>query len=81
MTLTEQEYFLDIDSFIKTPRNNIYCKIYKCYNKTCYNFTSNHDLSGTWCSEECFIQSENPELPRLTRKELLDMKEKYGWLE
>jgi hypothetical protein len=55
------------------------CKIVKCYNKTCYNFTTNHDLAGTWCCNECFIESENPELERLTRKELLDMKVKYDW--
>ena len=27
----------------------------KCDNEKCNNFTTNHDLSGSWCSSECWI--------------------------
>jgi len=49
-----------------------------CYNKKCYNFTSNQELNGRWCCDECVIESESEE-PRLTRKELLQIKVKYDW--
>lgn len=48
-----------------------------CQLKTCSNFTSNHDLGGLWCSNECFIEFETRE--RITRRELLEMKVKYDW--
>ena len=49
----------------------------KCYNKKCLNFSSNHDLSGTWCSDECFIESESGTRP--THKEVLQTKVNYDW--
>lgn len=49
-----------------------------CYNIKCYNFTSNQELNGRWCCDECFIESESEE-PRITRRELLEIKVKYDW--
>ena len=49
----------------------------KCNNVKCSNFTINHDLSGSWCMDECFIESESGE--RITHKELLEMKVDYDW--
>ena len=49
----------------------------KCNNVKCSNFTTNHDLSGSWCMDECFIESESGE--RITHKELLEMKVDYDW--
>ena len=49
-----------------------------CWNKKCCNFTSNQELSGRWCSDECFIETESQE-PRITRRELLEMKVDYDW--
>jgi len=49
----------------------------KCNNKKCSNFTTNHDLSGSWCMDECFIESESGE--RITHIELLEMKVDYDW--
>ena len=43
-----------------------------CQNKTCFNFTSKADLSGTWCQDECFIKFETG--LDTSRKELLEMK-------
>lgn len=51
---------------------------YHCMNPQCQNFTSSHDLSGTWCQAECFIESESGE-PRPTREEYLQMTIDYGW--
>ena len=48
-----------------------------CQNKNCFNFTSKHDLSGTWCQDECFIESESGE--RISHMELLEMKVDYDW--
>ena len=49
-----------------------------CWNSNCYNFTTNQDLNGTWCSDECFIEIESQN-PRITRRELLEMKVDYDW--
>jgi len=49
-----------------------------CWNKKCYNFTTNQDLNGTWCCDECFIETESQN-PRITRRELLEMKVDYDW--
>lgn len=51
---------------------------YHCMNTLCQNFTSSHDLSGTWCQAECFIEFESGE-PRQTREEYLQMIIDYGW--
>lgn len=48
-----------------------------CQNKTCFNFSSKHDLSGTWCQDECFIESESGQ--KITHIELLEMKVDYDW--
>lgn len=34
----------------------------KCDNKFCSNFTINHDLAGSWCSDSCIIDNEEPHL-------------------
>ena len=44
----------------------------KCNNVKCSNFTTNHDLSGSWCMDECFIEFETGE--KITHRELLQMK-------
>ena len=49
----------------------------KCNNVKCSNFTTNHDLSGSWCMDECFIESESGQ--RITHRELLEMKVDYDW--
>jgi hypothetical protein len=51
--------------------------IAKCDNKKCSNFTTNHDLHGSWCMDECFIENESGE--RITHIELLKMKVDYDW--
>ena len=48
-----------------------------CQNKGCLNFTSNHDLAGSWCQDVCFMESESG--IRLTRQEELEMKVDYDW--
>ncbi len=30
----------------------------KCDNEPCLNFTTRHDLAGSWCCDECIISSE-----------------------
>jgi hypothetical protein len=52
-------------------------KMVKCNNEKCLNFSSNHDLSGTWCCDECFIESESGNRP--THDEVLQMKVNYDW--
>jgi len=49
----------------------------KCNNERCSNFTTVHDLNGSWCCPECFIQSESGERP--TRDEYNKMKMEYDW--
>lgn len=49
-----------------------------CWNPKCSNFTTNQDLNGTWCCDECFIEVESQN-PRITRRELLEMKVDYDW--
>ena len=49
----------------------------KCNNKKCSNFTTNHDLSGSWCMDECFIEFETGE--KITHRELLQMKVNHDW--
>lgn len=34
-----------------------------CNNKNCSNFTTNHDLAGSWCCDACFVESECGERP------------------
>ena len=48
-----------------------------CQNPKCFNFTSNTDLAGTWCCDECFIQFETGDRP--TRKQLLQSKLDWKW--
>ncbi len=48
-----------------------------CQNDKCYNLSNKLDLSGNYCQDECFIESESGE--RVTRKELLEMKVDYDW--
>lgn len=48
-----------------------------CQNPKCFNFTSKHDLSGTWCSDECFIEFESGQ--KISHLELLEMKVDYDW--
>lgn len=59
-------------------KNKAILKGIKCQNPLCYNFTSNHDLGGTWCCNECFIEVES-QAPRITRRELYEMKVDYDW--
>ena len=49
----------------------------KCNNVKCSNFTTNHDLSGSWCMDACIIESESGQ--RVTDKELLQMKVNHDW--
>ena len=49
----------------------------KCDNVKCSNFTTNHDLNGSWCMDECFIDFESGQ--RITHRELLEMKVDYDW--
>lgn len=48
-----------------------------CQNRRCQNFTSNHDLGGSWCQDECFMENESGQ--RITHIELLEMKVDYDW--
>ncbi len=48
-----------------------------CQNKTCFNFTSKTDLSGSWCQDECFFKGEFDQT--ITHLELLEMKVDYDW--
>jgi len=50
-----------------------------CQNPTCYNLSKNYDMCGIFCSSECFLQHENPDEPRITRKALLEMMIDYKW--
>ncbi len=35
----------------------------KCNNEKCNNFTTNHDLAGSWCSISCIEEAETGERP------------------
>lgn len=51
----------------------------KCDNAKngCQNFTTNHDLAGSWCCSECFCQHESGERP--TRKQFLQSILNWKW--
>ncbi len=53
----------------------------KCDNDKngCNNFTTNHDLAGSWCSKECFMQHESYDKIKVTRKELLQLMLNWSW--
>ena len=39
---------------IEESRGGVVCAAH-CDNPECYNFTTNHDLSGSHCSDECWV--------------------------
>lgn len=55
--------------------------IAKCDNAKngCNNFTTNHDLSGSWCCPECFVQHEDPSQQRMTRTEYYQYAVRNKW--
>ena len=37
----------------------------KCDNDRCFNFTTRHDLAGSWCSDNCVIEYEEREVDQV----------------
>lgn len=63
-------------TLLKWKDNTAYAK---CNNKLCNNFTTSHDLNGSWCSHICFVQNELDYEQRMTIPEIKEMLIKAGY--
>ncbi len=60
---TSKIAFISNDSDVLIPMQvNDKC-FAKCTNDKCSNFTTTHDLAGSWCSISCIVEFETGERP------------------